>query len=98
MSSKLLKRKESTDTLPDIDPEDAQSIFQRHFEAQFAPLSPPPQREVAQVETDEEEDSEWGGLSDGENDSSKVQIIDHTGPAPRSTSTMSKRELKEFMV
>lgn len=79
----------------------AQEIFRRHFEARFKPL---PQVETKALETkaateklevDSEEDSEWGGISDG--DEAAVQVVEHTDAQSR-IATMSKEEVKSYMV
>lgn len=76
---------------------DAQEIFRRHFEAQFAPL--PEVLKVTVVEEeedeDEEEEDEWDGISDEETDG--VQIVQHTNAESR-MAAMSKEQLKAFMV
>jgi hypothetical protein len=57
---------------------DAQAIFQRHFEASFAPLAVsdfnPVGVDAEREEDEESNDSEWGGLSgeDGEDDESML--------------------------
>lgn len=75
MSKVLGKRKaRDADAKPALDPEDAQEIFRRHFEAQFKPLAVEPIRPLPQTveaEDDEDsgseaEDSEWGGISEDE--------------------------------
>jgi hypothetical protein len=77
---------------------DAQEIFRRHFEAQFAPL-PVVQKETKAVEDvpeeESEEESEWGGISEPEEDS--VEVIEHSDAQSR-MAAMSKEELKAFMV
>lgn len=88
----------------EADEEAARAVFQKHFEAQFAPL-PEPVQAVTDDRSDEEEDGsedggededeEWGGISDDEEEA--VEVVDHTSKEA-SSSTMGKRELKDFMV
>lgn len=79
--------------------QEAQDILRRHFEAKFKPL-PQIQKKAEVVNEEEpevapEEDSEWGGISDGEQDA--VQIVEHTDGQSRIV-TMPKDELKSYMV
>ncbi|KAG4432332.1 hypothetical protein IFR05_012182 [Cadophora sp. M221] len=106
MSTKLGKRKRAT---PKKEPAhraeseesgseemDAQEIFRRHFEAQFKPL-PTVTRGIVMEEVQQEEseeDSDWGGISDGEENG--VQVVEHTDALSR-MAAMSKEELKSFM-
>jgi hypothetical protein len=79
--------------------QEAQEILRRHFEAKFKPLPQVEKKAYAvdeeQPEKTSEEDSEWGGISDEEQDA--VQIVEHTDAQSRIT-TMSKDELKSYMV
>lgn len=73
----LGKRKASE---PDVSQEDANEIFRRHFEAQFAPIDAPQKKRAVGAavgdkdrggkkrssQDDESVESEWGGLSDDE--------------------------------
>ncbi|KAH6719640.1 hypothetical protein BKA61DRAFT_220261 [Leptodontidium sp. MPI-SDFR-AT-0119] len=73
-----------------------QEIFRRHFEAQFKPL-PAVKREITVEEVpqeESEEDSDWDGISDGEENG--VQVVEHTDALSR-MAAMSKEELKSFM-
>ncbi|KAH8890767.1 hypothetical protein GQ53DRAFT_765508 [Thozetella sp. PMI_491] len=89
----------------------AQAVFQRHFEASFAPLAVEPYHKppVGGASDDDESDnetvtdesgSEWGGVSDAEegdgDDDAELEIINHAASS-EPTATMSKRELKAFM-
>ncbi|ROT38339.1 hypothetical protein SODALDRAFT_351412 [Sodiomyces alkalinus F11] len=107
MASVLGKRK-SRNTELSISEEEAQAIFRRHFEAQFKPLPEQPKSnpQIADddlaTDTDESDDSEWGGISDeddGDGSSEQsVEVIDHTSSNTHDpTVSMSKRELKAFM-
>lgn len=55
-----------------INEEDAQAIFRRHFEAQFKPLptitkaEKPPDQSVGDDEDDNNEESDWDGISDAD--------------------------------
>lgn len=96
----LTSRKRKT-THTDADEEAARAIFQKHFEAQFAPLPEPFQAatddrsEEEDSSEDEEDDEEWGGISDDEEEA--VEVVDHTSKSEWN-STMGKREQKDFMV
>ncbi|KAI1082250.1 hypothetical protein F5B20DRAFT_29249 [Whalleya microplaca] len=79
MATVLGKRKSRTQKPePSISPDEAQAIFQRHFEAQFAPLdlstttkkqpSSSTAPETEDLDTDASEDS-WDGLSGASSDS-----------------------------
>jgi hypothetical protein len=56
------------------------------------------------VDEEEEDDEEWGGLSgddsseEEEEEVSVVEVVDHSSKQPSNIATMSKRELKAFMV
>lgn len=56
----LGKRKAPESTISDID---ANELLRRHFEARFQPLEANPSNAKPEVEADDSEDSEWGGLS-----------------------------------
>lgn len=73
MAPVLGKRKaRPVDREPATEPEDAQAIFRRHFEAQFKPLpvaAKPVLAAGSEDETDSDgEDSEWDGISDEDDD------------------------------
>lgn len=90
------------------DEEAARAIFQKHFEAQFAPLPQPVKPVVDDARdndrdddsdndgSDEDEDEEWEGISDDKQE--VVEIVDHTSKADSNFLSMGKRELKAFMV
>lgn len=91
--------RESSSESSIIEEEDAQAIFRRHFEAQFKPLPIVAKPAVEQIKNDDEDDNEesdWDGISDEEVASGKVEVIEHT--AKESRSILSKMELKSFMV
>ncbi|ESU13548.1 hypothetical protein FGSG_07309 [Fusarium graminearum PH-1] len=55
--------------------------------------------------SDNEDEGEWGGLSGGDSSEEEeeeqprvIEVVDHSGKQPTATATMSKRELKAFMV
>ena len=90
-------------TTPDVksDTEDLQDIFRRAFEAKFKPLDVPvtvaadaEEEEISEPE-DLSDESDWSGLSDGEDN---VQIVEHTTTSRRPEESLSKQELKAFMV
>ena len=78
---------------------DAQEIFRRHFEAQFAPLPEVPKSTILEEDSEdgseEEEEEEWDGISDEEVNG--VQVVQHTNAESR-MAAMSKEQLKAFMV
>ena len=105
MSSTLGKRKRRAVASSTTEAEDiaaakyAQEVFRRHFEAQFQPLPVVKKPEVLEQEDEldgeeEEEESEWDGISEDEND---VRIVEHTDAYAR-MAAMSKEQLKSFMV
>lgn len=56
------------------------------------------------VDEEDEDDEEWGGLSgddsseEEEEEVTVVEVVDHSSKQPSNIATMSKRELKAFMV
>ncbi|KAM0334325.1 hypothetical protein ACHAQA_001349 [Verticillium albo-atrum] len=104
MPSVLGKRKSRKAQEPAISEEEAQAIFRRHFEAQFAPLPEAKKPKVTEAEAEEEilqddaeVDSEWDGVSDEEPENA-IEVVDHTDAKPHDpTAGMTKRELKAFM-
>lgn len=56
------------------------------------------------VDEEDEDDEEWGGLSgddsseEEEKEVTVVEVVDHSSKQPSNIATMSKRELKAFMV
>lgn len=61
--------RESSVVASDSGEEDAQAIFKRHFEARFAPLPEAHEktaRAVAEVEEEDEEESDWDGISEAD--------------------------------
>jgi uncharacterized protein with von Willebrand factor type A (vWA) domain len=56
------------------------------------------------VDEEEEDDEEWGGLSGDDSSEEEdvevtvVEVVDHSSKQPSNIATMSKRELKAFMV
>ncbi len=94
----LQVEKNSVSKSPSESEIDAQEIFRRYFEAQYAPL-PTVAKKAETVKPDlraqSEEDTDWDGISDDEKDG--VQVIEHTDAQSR-MAVMSKEELKAFMV
>lgn len=91
------------------DEDAARAIFQKHFEAQFAPLpdlekpargsgaaSDEEEDDASEDDESSEDDEEWGGLSDDEDQ--VVEVVDHTSKPEDGRASMGKRELKAFMV
>lgn len=80
--------------------ENVRALFQKAFEAKFRPLkvrkpsktNNPPVEEVDNAE--EQEESEWSGLSGSERD---VEIIEHDAPQNTDRDQL-RRETKAFMV
>ncbi|KAF3347678.1 Polyadenylation factor subunit 2 [Verticillium dahliae VDG2] len=104
MPSVLGKRKSRKAQEPAISEEEAQAIFRRHFEAQFAPLPETKKPKVAEPEAEEvleddaEVDSDWDGVSADEAEQA-IEVVDHTDSKPHDpTAGMTKRQLKAFMV
>jgi hypothetical protein len=79
--------------------EDLQAIFRRAFEAKFKPLAVERKKpktkkvEVPEVENDEDDDSDWSGISE---EADGVQVVEYTG-AELEPDAMSKAELRAFM-
>ncbi|CRK37363.1 hypothetical protein BN1708_001400, partial [Verticillium longisporum] len=103
MPSVLGKRKSRKAQEPAISEEEAQAIFRRHFEAQFAPLPETKKSKVAEPEAEEikeddaEVDSDWDGVSEDEAEK-PIEVVDHTDSKPHDpTAGMTKRQLKAFM-
>ncbi|KAG7131652.1 hypothetical protein HYQ45_009793 [Verticillium longisporum] len=103
MPSVLVKRKSRKAQEPAISEEEAQAIFRRHFEAQFAPLPETKKPKVAEpkaeevLEDDAEVDSDWDGVSADEAEQA-IEVVDHTDSKPHDpTAGMTKRQLKAFM-
>ncbi|KAM0286252.1 hypothetical protein ACHAQH_000980 [Verticillium albo-atrum] len=103
MPSVLGKRKSRKAQEPAISEEEAQAIFRRHFEAQFAPLPEAKKSKVVEAEAEEileydaEVDSDWDGVSDDEQENA-IEVVDHTDAKPHDpTAGMTKRQLKAFM-
>ncbi|KAI1106844.1 hypothetical protein F4804DRAFT_270195 [Jackrogersella minutella] len=114
MAIVLGKRKSRTQAEEsDISKEDAQAIFRRHFEAQFAPLDVThPVSKTAQaseledMRSDSDEDS-WGGISGSESEEERdgsspstevVEVVSHTNVLPAlSNDPLSKRESKAYL-
>lgn len=85
--------------------DDMHEIFKRHFESRFMPLDgsitlQSRQESEPEAEEDVSSESEWEGLSDREDaEAPAVEVVEHTSNSTVSSSlTMSKRELKAFMV
>jgi hypothetical protein len=105
MSKVLGKRKaRETEQRSPAELEAAQEIFRRHFEAQFKPLAIDPIRPLRQTEDNEDDtesesgESEWEGIAEDEDEEdSRVEVIDHAS-AQKPISSMTKSELKKFMV
>jgi hypothetical protein len=86
-----------------------QDIFRRHFESQFKPLASqllkkaalPADTELVSADNDtnsEAEDSEWGGISSEEEDTG-VEVVDYTSTSAQASNlSMSKREMRAYMV
>ena len=107
MAVALGKRKRREETVaqpkpakePASDNEDLQAIFRRAFEAKFKPLEAKKQRqetapEVELVNEEDEEDSDWSGISQAEDE---VEVVEHTS-SRWSKEQHEKQEVKAFMV
>ncbi|KAK3067892.1 pre-rRNA processing and 40S ribosomal subunit assembly [Teratosphaeriaceae sp. CCFEE 6253] len=108
MAVALGKRKrherERIDHAEDVEDGDARARFQRAFEAKFKPLrktekssasskADPPEA-VLNVVQDEDQISDWSGLSD-EDDA--VEIVEHALAGATASEDLAKQELKAFM-
>ncbi|KAI2626644.1 hypothetical protein GGR54DRAFT_591739 [Hypoxylon sp. NC1633] len=96
-----------------ISQEDAQAIFRRHFEAQFAPLEPletvsksTAASELEDLRSGSDDDSEgsWDGVSGSESEAESslsttaVEVVTHTSTLPAlSNDPVSKRESKAYL-
>lgn len=84
----------------DQDVADLQELLRKHFEAKFEPLevktkaADPIIHEAVEVRTQEDEASDWTGLS--EDDDEEVEIIVHD--TRHQTDTVMGSELRAFMV
>jgi hypothetical protein len=87
--------------------DNAQDVFRKYFEAQFAPLDLPAARPGGSNSEDEEEedddsaasemDEQWDGVSEDESDEDVVEVVEHTDT--RATDDrMDKKAFKAFMV
>jgi len=88
------------------------ALLQRHFETRFKPLDTAFSQPVDKYAEEEDEDddemlsdasgSEWGGFSGdegGDDEAPAVEVVDYTAPLPDAlTSTMSRKELKAYLV
>lgn len=104
------RSKKTDDASPSPPPpaDNAQDIFRKYFEAQFAPLDLPATRATgnSNAEEDEEEgedsegsemDEQWDGVSEDESDEDVVEVVEHTDT--RATDDrMDKKAFKAFMV
>lgn len=88
------------------DDDDKQAIFRKYFEAQFKPLDEkliqpirPTMPESEEEDDLDEDESEWEGL-DEEDDTPRVEVIEHTDTGRRNSidELFNKKDLKAFMV
>ncbi|RYP67308.1 hypothetical protein DL771_007326 [Monosporascus sp. 5C6A] len=111
----LGKRKSRTATKeepPSISQEEALTVFQRHFEAQFKPLPEPaakPEPDPEESLSDDDDDADgasedsWSGVSgaeDSDTDEEEIEVVSHTKNTPSAAadvSGLSKRELKALL-
>ncbi|KAJ5191358.1 uncharacterized protein N7498_010343 [Penicillium cinerascens] len=108
-TSVVSRSKKTGDASPSPPPpaDNAQDIFRKYFEAQFAPLDLPatPATGNSNSEEDEEEDEDsegsemdeqWDGVSEDESDEDVVEVVEHTDT--RATDDrMDKKAFKAFM-
>ncbi|KAI6091948.1 hypothetical protein F4821DRAFT_225912 [Hypoxylon rubiginosum] len=109
---KTRAEKEKVEAAAAVSQEDAQAIFRRHFEAQFAPLEPASKAETTnEIEDlrsdseDDDSDDSWDGVSgsDSETESSNraaevVEVVTHTtAPPTLSNDPLAKRESKAYL-
>jgi hypothetical protein len=93
---------------PPLTADNAQDVFRKYFEAQFAPLDLPATRPTGGSNSEEEEeedddsegsemDEQWDGVSDDESDEDVVEVVEHTDT--RATDDrVDKKAYKAFMV
>ena len=92
----------ATDHSPSTDA-NLQALFRQHFEAKFKPLPQVFQNALQQPQPyliDSEElsnESDWSGLSDGEDDNG-VEVIEHTNSTGARRIEVPRDEVKTFMV
>lgn len=106
MALTLGKRKRNADVSQDeSDDDDARALFRRAFEAKFKPLAgtAKPVKAtvpvVVEADSDENDESDWTGLSENEDDEVKVEVevVDH-GMVREEDEEARRREMKAFMV
>lgn len=86
---------------PESDNEDLQAIFRRAFEAKFKPLQGAKKKEPEQVvaevvQEDEDDDSDWSGISEAEKEDA-IEIIELKS-FERAADKADKQQMKAFMV
>lgn len=100
------RRAESKRTNAQDDDEAARALFRRAFEAKFQALDMPAVKSSPHVEQNEDEEdddesiaSDWSGLSDDEEPTEIVQIVDHAraGSAKEDRTELERIHRKAFM-
>lgn len=108
--SVVSRSKKTDDTSPSPPPpaDNAQDIFRKYFEAQFAPLDLPNPRATGNSNSEEYEeeygdsegsemDEQWDGVSEDESDEDVVEVVEHTDTRA-ADDRMDKKAFKAFMV
>lgn len=106
--SRTTEEGENRELSPDV-AESSHDIFRRYFENRFEPLEPfpdkgPPSTQPTTAmsedeDEDEDADSEWDGISDENDDSPQVEVVEHTGSRNVTDNMLvDKKARKAFMV
>jgi hypothetical protein len=89
----------SSSNADESDAEDLQAIFRRAFEAKFKPIEIEPVNKKVKEETmeedEQEEESDWSGISSEAED--HVEVVEYSG-TQQEDKKASKAELRAFMV
>ncbi|KAL2013544.1 hypothetical protein VTN00DRAFT_1069 [Thermoascus crustaceus] len=107
--SRTTEEGENREPSPDV-AESSHDIFRRYFESRFEPLEPIPDKrspstqpttamsEDGDEDEDENADSEWDGISEQNDDSPQVEVVEHTGSRNVTDNMLvDKKARKAFM-
>ena len=100
--------KRSVSASPPSAPVDAQDLLRQYFESRFEPIEQPkPVKESesensSAADTEDEEGSDWSGISDGEEETAEPEVVDYTNSKfdklNEDDDDIEKIFRKEFMV
>lgn len=100
--------KRSVSASPPPAPVDAQDLLRQYFESQFEPIEQPKPTQESESEdssapdTEDEEGSDWDGISDGDGKPAEPEVVDHTNSncerLNEDDDEIEKIFRKEFMV